>query len=83
MKIDSKDFASWLSRIGAIDPSLAKTVGAFAVPITLLVTSTKFANASKEAQLLFGVLGMSSLVYSVIMVVIFRRDKKNGNKKKL
>lgn len=47
--------------------SLVKTpfMFALAIPIVLIYCATRFANASIESLILFGIIGVSALVFSV------------------
>lgn len=67
MNIDTKELFAAFPHL-AKNPSLTIAVFALVVPIVLLFGATEFANASSEALVFFGVLGVSALAYSAWIV---------------
>lgn len=48
----------------AKDPSLAVTLFALLIPIVLLASASQFSKSSAGVFIVFGILGLSALVYS-------------------
>ncbi len=72
MVIDTKEFFAALPHI-AKNPVLAIVIAAFSVPIVLIYAATKFVSAPFESIVLFGVLGISTLLYSAWVVSTLKR----------
>lgn len=79
MKINTKKLLAPLSQF-ANNPSLTIAVLALLVPVVLLFGATKFVNASLEALVFFGVLGVFALVYSA-WVVFFVKGGRDASSK--
>lgn len=71
MVIDTKEFFAAVPHL-AKNPLLAGLIAAFSVPVALLYTATKFVDAPIESIVLFGVLGISALIYSAWVVSTFK-----------
>lgn len=73
MKVDIRQFAELFPYL-AKNPSLTVAIIALSVPIVLLFGATKFFSASLEALIFFGVIGVSTLVYSAWIVFFVSRE---------
>ena len=78
MKFDPKDVFSAVGHFSK-KPTLAITIFALIVPVTLLFGAAKFSSASNEALFFFAVLGISSLLYSVWIVRYFNRREESSD----
>lgn len=79
MKFDTKELFAAFPHF-AKSPSLAIAVLALIVPVVLLYGATKFANASAEALVFFGLLGVSALAYSAWVVSFVKGGRDAGSK---
>lgn len=79
MKIDSKELFSAFPHL-AKNPSFSVTVIALLVPIVLLFSASKFASASIEALIIFGILGVSTLLYSGWIIFFINRKYDDNSK---